>query len=644
MNREKYIQELMDLNEMDRNKVKEIILKNLNNGNYPFKNPSKWFISFKERLMEVYENVSKWYPELYNMKVHSNDGKDPRITSLNLQFCIVENEILFKIIKYIEDSYSVSSGDIIPCFDGFLIPKGYVKDSQKLVKNINNELSKWGYKIRVSYKPMVKPYQFVPIEDEIKKGWISTQLDRSYTWGEFIETLNYTVFDNLTSAEKFLSENMCRCMVSIKDPVIWFVNKDPEKPFKILKELTDQIVVSYYTSDNVEVSISLKSLFREHPRISRSIPIFVGLTNEPNPKIYNSENFKNKKLYNTWTGYQAQLVDRIDEDKLEPILHHIKYVLCKGSQTLYNYVMSWFKILCHQPWVKVGVVLLIIGEQGSGKTSFFEDFIMTYVIGLYCGLTVNGIKSLTDKFNIQLQDKSLIIVNEMGEDGFGSVFEKLKTILTDKYMSLEPKGVDKICNYPSYHNYVFTTNTINPVHLIRGDRRFCVLKTSSRYIGNKDYFDRLHSSFNQEVADMFFTHLYNFEQVSNIRSIPMTSGRRDMMLLNSKPIELFLHKISNKEYIPELPEVSKKNRNYYTIQEVYTNYIIFVNNSKYHYKNVDNFETYIRQYIPQGRCQINKIRKFYYLLEECQDPLPFTRNEDEEDVDSTYLDFNLDED
>ena len=175
----------------------------------------------------------------------------------------------------------------------------------------------------------------------------------------------------------------------------------------------------------------------------------------------------------------------------------------------------------------------MISDQGSGKGTFVE-FMELVLRSVNC-VSVCGVNSITGRFNTVLQNKRLVVMNEIcsNRDEFRSNFEKLKTYITDPTIMIEPKGVNpyKINNIC---NILGCTNNRDAIPLEESDRRYPVFEMSKRNLNNEVYFGNIRKQcFNQEVANEFYTYLVNFQAVP-LNKIPNTNLRQEMMDL-SKP-------------------------------------------------------------------------------------------------------------
>ena len=142
-----------------------------------------------------------------------------------------------------------------------------------------------------------------------------------------------------------------------------------------------------------------------------------------------------------------------------------------------------------------------------------------------------------------------MVVNEVSTDGsWHSQFELLKSLISDPKMTIEKKNIDHFNNHPNYLSFIFTTNNINSVKIGRSDRRYVPLETSNRIKGNRNYFNNLYSLFTQEVANHFFTYICELPKTRDIRDIPVTQLKMDMLQYATSPVEQFINELKEEEF------------------------------------------------------------------------------------------------
>jgi putative DNA primase/helicase len=97
---------------------------------------------------------------------------------------------------------------------------------------------------------------------------------------------------------------------------------------------------------------------------------------------------------------------------IQPFLDHILNIICDHELDLYTYILNWITHLIQKPGSKTEKALVIIGEQGTGKSKFFTD-IISKLFGRYCISNENNISNIISRLNSSIENKILIVCNEL---------------------------------------------------------------------------------------------------------------------------------------------------------------------------------------------------------------------------------------
>ncbi len=105
--------------------------------------------------------------------------------------------------------------------------------------------------------------------------------------------------------------------------------------------------------------------------------------------------------------------------------------------------------------------------------------------------------------------------------------------------------------YPikSYHRFIGTTNSKEPLNIEKGDRRNIVIRSSDEKIGDKEYFNTLYEQLNDtnyvKSCYEYFKSIPDMDKFNSI-PIPQTDYQNNLKELSLPPIEQWL-----KDYIME---------------------------------------------------------------------------------------------
>jgi Family of unknown function (DUF5906)/Bifunctional DNA primase/polymerase, N-terminal len=165
-------------------------------------------------------------------------------------------------------------------------------------------------------------------------------------------------------------------------------------------------------------------------------------------------------------------------------------VICSGDPELYKYVLNWSADLLQNPTIKGYVALVLVGEQGTGKTFFGTELLGSYFRAANKKhLTTPN--HLVGKFNAHLLGQLYVLCNEAMFGGDKATRGAFKAAVTEDTILIEKKGVD-IFEAPCATSLVFCSNNVHTaVHVEEGDRRSTIIPVSDRRKEDTAYFKRL---------------------------------------------------------------------------------------------------------------------------------------------------------
>lgn len=126
-----------------------------------------------------------------------------------------------------------------------------------------------------------------------------------------------------------------------------------------------------------------------------------------------------------------------------------------------------------------------------------------------------------------------------GDDRLAN-FNELKSIITDDIIRINEKNQPRR-DAENVANFIFVSNNAFPVKIESGDRRYLVLSCNGKHKGDFTYFNRLCKSFDESFYDNLLTFFVNRDiTYFNIRNIPMTESKQDLIEASRTPIDQFI--------------------------------------------------------------------------------------------------------
>lgn len=210
---------------------------------------------------------------------------------------------------------------------------------------------------------------------------------------------------------------------------------------------------------------------------------------------------------NNYAGLRAcpmPLVDtnsQVHSQHLATFEHYLRSQIAGEGDEYYRYSMGWLASAMQRPHEKTGVALLIRGPQGCGKSLFVS--LLARIVPHASMVTNKGLTTLTDRFNTDLDNKTLYMFGEAPEARHVShdQLAAIKTIITDDSLHIEAKN-KTIEQKKQYLNLIVCSNMLNCIETSEGDRRWCVLNTPFpvHEKDDREYWERVWPLFTKDMA------------------------------------------------------------------------------------------------------------------------------------------------
>lgn len=540
------------------------------------KNKCEFVDNYIKELNNIADEIKKENKELYDTARRQNkENTTGSFFSLYLQE--YETRIMDCVISWLNNETNITTYNNTKVltyeFDGIKLLKKNVQEygTDKLIKDIHKVVyDKLGFDIIFEEKPIdgfydveYKPFQF-KTKNEVKTKQTLIEQEE-YFYDDYQQFINITLSKNFNPTEdgllfkKYYKQVFAKIDCGGQTKYFSKNKKDGFINWTLLKSTPFGEKVSNFWFIDLKYERDGKFAPKSH-----KIDTFIDTFNREDMIIYKDIDFipylykdevKNNDIFNLFTGFRFEPLDDIKEteyyDTIQPILSHLKEVLCSNNEDVYQYVIKWLSHLIQRPCDKAGVpVILMKSEQGTGKNLFW-DF-MGQVMGKKYICTINNLDDLTNKFNSRTEGKMLNILNEI--QNYGGNFknnEKLKSILTDITQTIEPKGKEAY-TINNFARSVMLTNNDWAAKISNDDRRYVPIDVSNHKKDDNAYFKHLADIINDDKnAEIFFHYLTNVDISSfDIRKIPHTQLKENMKWFNVENRPLFYLK----EYVTDIDD------------------------------------------------------------------------------------------
>lgn len=225
------------------------------------------------------------------------------------------------------------------------------------------------------------------------------------------------------------------------------------------------------------------------------------------PRVYheNGENFVNfaeQLKHSESTMKYAEFAPETRE-AVELLLKHVKEVLCSSKEDQYNHLLKCLSKICTGQ--KLRVFIYFQSEEGTGK-SLLTQFLIKHVIGESLCFRTSDAEHLTEKFNACIFGKALNVCEELptfSTSEWKKANARLKTYTTEDTLAFQDK-FEKKFEGENITNFIINTN-VSALQWQGRMRRCFSTDISPRYIGNKQYFQKLAKAImNDDVGECFY--------------------------------------------------------------------------------------------------------------------------------------------
>ena len=237
---------------------------------------------------------------------------------------------------------------------------------------------------------------------------------------------------------------------------------------------------------------------------------------------------------------------------------HLLDNVCKGDEKLWRWLWSWMSNLFQKPHQKPGTALVLVGDQGVGKS------IVGQVLGRLCHpdhfVQLSNRQHLTGKFNAHLANRILVQADELFWRTSQDAAAALKSLVTEPKMLMELKGVDAV-PVANHARLIITSNAHHVVPAALEERRFAVFPVGDRWRGDREAFGAMlgelrAGGYKELLATLMdpWRHPWLFEGVQarpDPGIIPSTAGLLDQKLRSLPPVWAWWRECLSMERVTE---------------------------------------------------------------------------------------------
>ena len=519
-NRMKCLEEVMEKDQLSYEEAKKKTLLLINSNKYIYSR-SQFFKSFEKEIKFIQKEIIK-IEDYDEIKEFAKKEGNFEGSFINLLLCKYENIILGSMRNFC-DINEIKIHSLM--FDGLMI-----------YGNINE------CTLRLMEEHITNNTEFDNIELCIKEHEYHISIPEDYT------PIKKETYEKLK--ERFEKDN---CKVGCK-----FIN------------ITDNFVDIYGIQDFKVLHEELK--YFENGKEYKFIRKWF---EDENKRRYDrfdcipKDSLCPENVFNLWAKFPVQLMPEVDNDKckraLEMFLDHTKVVMCNDNEIHYQFFLTWMAQMFQYPENK-SIMPVFVGEEGAGKGVWIK-FMQTIMGGGHRGWEcTDPQEEIFGKFNDNMKDAYLVILNEADKSGTFNHNNKFKSLITDPNITIRPKGKTNF-NMKSCHRFISFSNNVDPN--LKNKRRDLTFKMSNNRVDDVEYFNELHSySVDIECCKYIYDYLMGLNIKATIVNSDIPVVEYDEMLREQ-------HKDHFLEFMEHFTTINRnvKDEKFYTNSRLYGIYL-----------------------------------------------------------------------
>jgi len=217
------------------------------------------------------------------------------------------------------------------------------------------------------------------------------------------------------------------------------------------------------------------------------------------------------------------------------------WVICDGDIGLYRYLVLFLSHMLQKPEDKPGIMIVLLGGQGTGKGTFFE---LLRAIWSQTTLQVPSVDHIIGQYNAAIERNYVLCMDEALFSGDKKATERLKSFVTERTVTIEQKFQPRR-TIGSVHRFFASSNNAHFAQVDADDRRFMILRVSEALKGNFAHWDQVHKAIADPAIVSAMVHdlgSYNLASF-NVRARPKTKAHTDQKIRSLSGFDRYWHEV-----------------------------------------------------------------------------------------------------
>ena len=251
--------------------------------------------------------------------------------------------------------------------------------------------------------------------------------------------------------------------------------------------------------------------------------------------------FSPRKLPSTTLNYWIPPLINPQIGQWDLIRSYLKDVICDGDARIYDYLIKYLAHMVQHPEEKPGVMIILLGRQGTGKGMFFQLLVKIWPLTT---LLLSDISQVVGQFNAALERNYVICMDEAIFSGDRKSQDRLKSLVTEKTLRIEQK-YQPSRSIESIHRIFAASNHHHFSQTESDDRRSLFIRVSASRQNDHIYFSQLSTAINDDaVIGAMLKHLIDLDlSTFNIRSRPLTKEHNKQKMLSLSGFDRYWYEV-----------------------------------------------------------------------------------------------------
>lgn len=242
---------------------------------------------------------------------------------------------------------------------------------------------------------------------------------------------------------------------------------------------------------------------------------------DPTTLVYNQVAFTPAPTPLTTLNYWRGPTAKPAPGNWRAIRDYLRDVICAGDEHVYEYLVNYLAHMLQKPEEKPGVMLFLVGGQGTGKGVYF---LLIRAIWPRSTLQISDTEEVVGKFNAGLERSYPVLMDEALFAGDLKVMDRLKSMITEPVIRIEQK-YQPARSVQSLHRFMAASNHDRVAHVERDDRRHVFLRVSAVRQRDTTYFANIVNCINDPNTLGAMVYYLQRRDITafNVRNRPTTT-------------------------------------------------------------------------------------------------------------------------